>query len=139
MVMDADLQDQPELIANMYELLSGDDEAVFIKRKGTYQSHARMFTSFVMKSIVRGFTGLNQKAGSYFLIPSALLPTVIRLGQNCPYTYISIIVSSCASHLRYIKAHRNKSIARSGYNFSKRIIAAFKAVYCALYCKLKLE
>ncbi|WP_422358877.1 glycosyltransferase [Reichenbachiella sp.] len=138
-VMDADLQDQPELIADMHQLVNGDDEAVFIIRKGIYQSKARMFTSFIMKSIVRVFTGLHHKAGSYFLIPRALLATIIELGQSCRYAYMSIAAGSCATHLKYIKAHREKSISQSGYTFTKRITAAHKAIYCAIYCRIELS
>jgi len=138
-VMDADLQDQPELITFMHNLCKDQKEAVFILRQGIYQSLGRMFTSFLIKTIVQFMSGLHYKAGSYCMLPRQLLGKVLWLAHNCPYPYISIIVGVSASKLRYIKGDRLKSVSRSGYSLFKRLKAAYQIIYCSIYCNRNLK
>ncbi|MCB0738994.1 MAG: glycosyltransferase [Bacteroidetes bacterium] len=134
-VMDADLQDNPLHIYDMYKSISSENEAVFILRRGIYQSKMRMFTSWGIKSIVRNLVGLHHKAGSFFLMSQSILQNVVNLASNCKYPYITIIAAHCAGHISYVAANRSKPLGDSNYTFKKRLSAAYKALYCAVYCK----
>ena len=51
-VLDGDLQDMPELIPQLYKSADQEKYAVYVKRKGIYQSRGRMFTSVLIKKII---------------------------------------------------------------------------------------
>lgn len=133
-VMDGDLQDAPELIIKMYDIASSNKDAVFVKRKGSYQSKGRMLTSLIIKKAVQFISGLHYKAGSYYVFDQSYQSKIITVASKCRYPYMSIITGHLADNIQYIESERSKSIGGSGYNFAKRIYAAFMALYCALYC-----
>ncbi|MBT8252608.1 MAG: glycosyltransferase, partial [Bacteroidia bacterium] len=58
-VLDADLQDDPDLIPSLVSYLLNDSTAAFIRRKGIYQSMSRMFTSTIIKMIIYMISGLH--------------------------------------------------------------------------------
>lgn len=134
-VLDGDLQDKPELINTLYMIHNTENEAVFVLRKGTYQSFGRMLTSVLAKKIVQFLSGLNYKAGSYYMIDHLTLSKVLNMATQCPYPYMSIIVVHCAKNIKYLSAKRDKSADSSGYNFIQRIRVTYQAIYCCLYCR----
>ncbi len=133
-VMDGDLQDAPELIIELYQLAVDRETSVFVIRAGEYQSRSRMITSRIIKYVMYLLSDLHYKAGSYYLVDRSTLHRVIDVASRCQYPYISIIVAHFTGNLRYIPAQRVKSFGKSGYSFFGRLNAAFKAVYCSLYC-----
>ena len=135
-VMDADLQDNPELLPALYEHATSTNHAVFTKRRGMYQSRGRMITSVFIKKVIQLLSGLHFRAGSYYLFDKTIKPNVINMGASCEYPYMSIIVAHAAGELKYVESNRNKRIGTSGYTFFGRIYAAVMAVYCSIYCKL---
>lgn len=132
-VLDGDLQDAPELIPDLYQLLSQGRMAAFVKRKGMYQSGGRMFTSILIKRVIQLLSGLHYKAGSYYMFDRSILKRILNVASRCSYPYMSIIVAHFGKKMSYIDAQRGKSIGGS-YSFIKRIKAAMMAVYCSLYC-----
>lgn len=133
-VMDADLQDNPELISLLISKSTSKEIAVYVKRKGMYQSRERMFTSILIKKIIQLLSGLHFKAGSYYLFDKTIKEEIIEIGSKCRYPYMSIITAHISSNLEYVESSRNKNIGDSGYTFSKRLKAAGMAVFCSLYC-----
>jgi glycosyltransferase involved in cell wall biosynthesis len=133
-VMDADLQDQPELIARMSELCASTGNSVFILRKGAYQSLGRMLTSRLIKITVQFITSFHHRAGSFYIIPRASLGNILAVSRKCTYPYMSIIAGTCSIGVTYLSADRLKSVSGSRYSSWKRLRAASRAIYCALYC-----
>ncbi len=134
-VLDGDLQDRPELIIELYNKSKLVDDAVFVKRKGIYQSKGRMITSILIKKIIQFTSGLHYKAGSYYIFDRSILKEVISEAANCKHPYMSIIIAHFADKIDYIAADRTKSIGSTGYTMIKRIRAAYMAIYCSLYCR----
>jgi len=134
-VLDGDLQDKPELINPLYKLNDTENEAVFVLRKGTYQSLWRMLTSVLTKKIVQLLSGLNYKAGSYYMIDYLTLSKVLNIATHCPYPYMSILVAHCSKNIKYLPAKRDKSTNPSGYDDIQRIRVTYQAIHCCLYCR----
>ncbi|MEQ9467041.1 MAG: glycosyltransferase family 2 protein [Ekhidna sp.] len=138
-VMDADGQDDPVYFLEMIDkLINGDAEAVFVKRVGQYQSLNRMITSRGIKLLVQVITGLDRRAGSYYLMKKTTLQRVLKVSEVIPTPYMSIIVGSCARGVGYVEGNRNKSISTS-YNSRMRLKAAFDALSCSIRCRLFLN
>lgn len=133
-VLDGDLQDSPKLIPDLYNKNKSEGDAVFVKRKGIYQSMGRMMTSILIKKVIQLISGLHYKAGSYYLFDSSIKKKVIFVASNCKHPYMSIIVAHFSNKIKYVSATRGKNTGPSGYNFRKRIKAAIMAIYCSLYC-----
>lgn len=132
-VMDGDLQDAPELIMDLFEQSSART-TVYVFREGAYQSKARMLTSRLIKYVMYLLSGLHYKAGSFYMMDQSILPRVVDVASECRHPYMSIIVAHFTDTIKYIPATRPKSIGQSGYSFIGRLYAAFKAIYCSLYC-----
>ncbi len=133
-VLDGDLQDAPELILELKQLITDREDAAYVLRVGTYQSKSRMITSKLIKGLVYLLSGLHYRAGSYYLINRDTLQQVIRIATNCKHPYLSIIVAHFSGNIKYLPANRIKTIGTSGYSFIGRIKAAYRAIYCSLYC-----
>ncbi|WP_020533529.1 glycosyltransferase [Flexithrix dorotheae] len=135
-VLDADLQDNPIHIKQLLGLHNNSGEAIFILREGIYQSLPRMITSILLKIIIQGFSGLNYKAGSYYLTDRKTIANVIPIASKCSFPYLSILVAFQAHQIKYLKAKRGKNYGNSGYNFTKRLLAGYRAIRCCLFCHL---
>lgn len=133
-VMDADLQDRPELIGPLYSSITGPDQVAFVLRKGIYQSFERMLTSNILKLLVRGLTGLHHKAGTYYIFHRSLLPKLWHIAESCPFPYTSIMVNACAGSVDYVPGVRFKGQGKSSYSFKRRLKTAYTAVRCSFYC-----
>lgn len=139
-VLDADLQDDPDLIPSLVSYLLNDSTAAFIRRKGIYQSMSRMFTSTIIKMIIYMISGLHYKAGAYYAFPVKHRQDVIRLAEKCRYPYMTILVARSVDKLVYLEAKRHKRMGSSSYSFIKRIRAAARALHCAIQSRrIKLE
>jgi len=134
-VMDADLQDDPKLILALIDMHEKTGDAVFIKRIGKYQKSLRMLTSYLLKTIVKGLIGLDQKAGSYYLLDQTILKDIKRIAVIVTQPYMSILVAFCANEIKYLPARRSKCSTPSGFTFRKRILAGVSAIKCCIHIK----
>lgn len=132
-VMDADLQDSPRYLRELLVSLNSGNEAVFLLRNGQYQAISRMFTSRVLKGVVQYITGLNMKAGTYFVMTSSLAHRL--LDQQIKYPIITIMVYTLSISTKYIEGHRNHNQGVTSYSTLKRVKYGMRAIYCAIQCK----
>ena len=88
LVMDSDLQDQPEVIIDLFSSIRYGCAAdtIFVKRIGNYQSNKRMLGSRLFKSFLQIVTGLNRKAGTYFITKRTVINSVINLTDWFEYS-----------------------------------------------------
>lgn len=133
-VMDADLQDSPAMIPDLITSFKTDIDAVFILRQGNYQSNTRMFTSLIFKSFLQLITGLNRKAGSYYMINSQVSKKVKNF--KCRYPILTVMIYAFSKNVKYIPSFRKHNNGQSSYSFSRRVRYAFRATYCAIQCKI---
>ncbi len=132
-VLDADLQDNLEMIFPLIDSLSNNVDTVYVLRKGKYQSNRRMFTSYLLKGSIQLIIGLPRKAGTFFIIRKKLIPRLIKLRFRFPY--VTIMVFHVSGNVEYLYSIRNSNDGRSAYTFKKRLIHGIKAVSCAIQCR----
>jgi len=90
-VMDADLQDPPEAMPALLDLLDrGPYEAVFAGRVGRYESTGRLATSRVFKWLVHRLTGAPRDAGTYVAMRRRMREPVLGLSGARPFLVATI-------------------------------------------------
>lgn len=80
-VMDADLQDPPEAVADLLVRLRARPgvAGVFAGRRGTYTSPLRRVTGRLHRRVLHRLTGLPQDAGAFFALDARLRLAVLEL------------------------------------------------------------
>ena len=136
-VLDADLQDHPEWILSLYERCKDSIDTVYIKRSGLYQSIDRMITSTIIKFSIQLLSGLHRKAGSFYMMDQSILKEVIRLANDCPTPYLTLIVAHCSFKKKYVTKERRISKFGTSYNTKMRLKSAKEAIQCAVYCLIR--
>jgi glycosyltransferase involved in cell wall biosynthesis len=80
-VLDADLQDPPEAMAELLRLAGNGVDAVLATRVGRYESAARTLTSRAYKRVLAWWTGLPVRAGGFVAIGPSLRQRLLALGE----------------------------------------------------------
>ena len=131
-VMDGDLQDQPELIPHLLKVNSSSGISIFVKRLGAYQSRSRMLTSRLFKFILQIFTGLHPNAGSFYLIDSQVKERLLAACGHLKKPYLTVMIALLSDRIEYLEAIRDISQYPSSFTFSKRLKYAYIAAFCAI-------
>ena len=132
-VMDADLQDQPQHLPALVQQVEKTGEATFLRRQGQYQKGGRMATSRIYKRLLQSMTGLHYQAGSYFSIPATLVPTLLEVPLRHPIVTVMVAVFSPTLH--YVPGTRSHNQGISNYTWRGRMRYARRALACARYCR----
>jgi len=133
-VLDADLQDPPEMLKAMLERARSHGESVFAGRVGYYQSWGRMLSSRVFKWLLGWWVGLPANVGTYLVIPEVVAHAMLKLNSRHPQ--VVVMARRCSrswgviSYRREIRAH-----GHSAYSTLGRIRAAWLAMRCAWECR----
>jgi polyisoprenyl-phosphate glycosyltransferase len=79
--LDADLQDPPEAVPSLIaRLASGEVDAVFAGRDGTYESRFRRWTGILHRRVMSRLTGLPPDAGAFLAMNTRARRAVLDLG-----------------------------------------------------------
>jgi polyisoprenyl-phosphate glycosyltransferase len=78
-LLDADLQDPPESIAQLVAAASPGVDAIFAGRAGSYQSGERMFTGKITRSIRSVLAGVPAEAGAYLVLRASAIDRIAAL------------------------------------------------------------
>jgi glycosyltransferase involved in cell wall biosynthesis len=131
-VMDADLQDPPEAIADLYRALGvGGGEAVFAERSANYQSASRMISSRFFKWIVRRIVSLPKGTGSFLIMSRTMVTEVLSFGTV--RFYLPGLIAKTNLPIDTIPLHRAmRASGKSTYDSSLRIRTAVSNIKCLL-------
>lgn len=133
-ILDADLQDPPEVLAAMYEKALTTDGAVFAERFGQYESWDRMLMSIAFKSLVGLISGLPRRCGTFFIAPQHVIARVLDFPVSTPQLPIMTrIASRQFTTVRFVRPRR--ASGESAYNFQRRLKAAYHSLCCAIHFK----
>lgn len=131
-VMDCDLQDQPEEIKKMYDqLVSGNYEAVFGIRKDRQHSkrqrvESKVFT-FFYRLLSQGVAKTSNDAGNFSIITGKLV-RAYRLFREDDRLY-GVIIGRILPGVGFVEvAHGQRYEGKSSYNFSKRLTLALNTI-----------
>lgn len=130
--MDADLQDQPEDIQNMYQMISDlSCSAVFAQRINRYQNLIRMITSRAFKYVIYLLVGLPTKTGGFVIFNQELRNRLIKMKTK--HFYLAGLIARTRLKICTVQSSRNMRIhGKSSYGFLKRCKVAFLCLACLI-------
>lgn len=135
-VIDADLQDPPEILPAMYEKGLSTDGPVFAERFGKYERWDRMLSSVVFKSLSGLISGLPHRCGTFFIAPRHLVACVLDFPVVTPHLPIMMrIATDRFATVPFVRLCRPRG--KSAYNFYRRCCSAYDCLRCAIACRLK--
>ena len=135
-VMDADLQDSPEVIPHL--ILKGQEgfAAVFAGRRGKYDSGIRLLTSRIFKSIIHGLCGVPKDAGMFVAIHRTLIDQLLTIpGRR--HSLPAMIGCVGLPMISIPIARARRSSGKSAYNFQLRLKNAWHSLSCILMWKFR--
>ena len=132
-VLDADLQDQPEEIPLLLRALNENDGVVFARRNSRFESRTRHLTSFFFKRILRIISGsrIPKNTGMFFAASSGATKTAVELASETSYVPLLFDQTGCPlNSVEIDKVNRAESV--STYTTGRRLKLAGHALLQAL-------
>ena len=129
-VMDADLQDEPEYVSQLLDKLSEPYAVVFAARTGNY--HANEFDALTSKVFRRLFGALSRNrlpewTGLFLAMNRDLRDRIVNKGDGWPYL-IGFIARTGLRATSIPVQRQLRSSGKSAYTFWKRARLAFRAI-----------
>jgi glycosyltransferase involved in cell wall biosynthesis len=133
-VMDADLQDPPEVLSAMWVLAQQRGLPVAARRRGQYQGVGRMLTSRVFKSLLGLWLDMPPDVGTFLLLPRSVRNRMAQAAVASPQV---VVMSRCFSReWAYVDYRRDmRAVGESAYSGWARWRAAIRSVRCAQECR----
>lgn len=119
-VMDCDLQDPPEAIADLYRAVQADVDIVFGRRTGKYRSVTRqlakkIYVAFFALAVGRPF---DSELGSFGVVSRRVIDAVLRMNDpNFNYFMALCWLDVPKTNVSYRREQR--SVGRSSYNIRR--------------------
>ena len=133
-VMDADLQDPPELIPDMWRLACASGRTVFGRRKGRYERWDRMATSRLFKTLFSWLTGLPTDVGTFFLVDARVAAAMLRASVRSPH--VVVLARHYSAGCEFVSFTRSvRPVGRSAYSSAARWRAAAASLRCWRDCR----
>ncbi|MEI8175260.1 MAG: glycosyltransferase [Candidatus Omnitrophota bacterium] len=136
-VMDADRQDQPELLPLMLTMARRENAVVFAGRRGQYESPARLVTSKIFKHTLAAVIAIPADAGMFFVMPGIARDSILNMRIAKPFVTV-MIGALPLRKLSYPAPRRKREAGRSGYSSLQRVCIGLGAVVCALQCRFHI-
>lgn len=133
-VMDADLQDPPELLPELIAACQRTGHTAFARRQGLYQSAGRMLTSRLFKTVLGWLLRMPADVGTYLVVPQAVRERMVRAGLEHP----QIVVMARAFSPDWVGvpvARQSRPVGTSAYSAMGRVRAAWRSLRCAWECR----
>lgn len=122
-VMDADMQDNPDYIENLYNALKlKNSDVVFVKRTERKSSRLDAFTSFLFHKLLTYFTGVKSdpETANYCIMKYDVAQKVVNLKEY--RKIIPIMIKWTGFDISYIALkHKQREFGRSNYTFKSRL------------------
>lgn len=133
-VMDADLQDPPELLPALVEASARAGVTAFARREGRYQATGRMLTSRLFKSLLGLWLRMPADVGTYFVVPGAVAERMQRAQVRHPQV---VVMARCFSPgwCGVPFTRRTREVGESAYSSRARWRAALRSLRCAWECR----
>ena len=129
-MMDADLQDKPEEIPNLYEKLKEGNDVVYGERVGKKFSIIRRFFSFVFLKLIQFF--INEPIvinTTIFRIMNKKVVEAIRKLREGQRYLVGVIGWVGFKHAVVYVKHGKRKRGKSKYNFIQQMKLAFNAIF----------
>lgn len=128
-VMDCDLQDQPEEIGKLYQKALEGFDIVLAKRKNRKDSFFKKMTSLIFSKMYGYFTDTHydNEVANFGIYNKKVIYEVIKVNdyiKSFPL-FINWVGFNCTS---IVVEHAERSVGKSSYSFSKLISLAFNTI-----------
>jgi len=133
-VMDADLQDPPEVIPAMLARARETNSTVFAERQGRYERWDRLATSRTFKTLLSWLSGVPPGVGTFFVVDAEVAAAMRESRARPPQ--VVVLAHHCSVRRETIQVRRaRRPIGTSAYSSVARVRAAIRSVRCALACR----
>jgi polyisoprenyl-phosphate glycosyltransferase len=132
-VMDADLQDAPEDIGRLIQVLDRSGGVVFARRTARHQSHSRHLTGRLFKRLLRRIAGSRVPAGTGMFFAASRSVIDAALPRAADARYVPLLLDETGapmSAIDIVKSHRVDT--QSAYTVSRRLQLAVGAIRQAI-------
>ncbi len=129
-VMDCDLQDQPEFIADMLIQATHGYDAVFARREKRHDSRLKLFYSNLFYAVLGLFTfyKLNGSTANFGIYSNSLIKTIID--KKYYFFFFPIAVRNAATKTtNVIVEHDIRAAGVTTYSIKKALSLAFKILF----------
>lgn len=126
-IMDADLQDPPEVIPDLLKEAETGYSVVFAGRRGLYESDFRLWTSRLFKMTMRWLVGCPSDAGMYVLLHRNVKDRILSMRTNKPYVIAMIAIAGFRMTSIPVGRDRRHD-RRSSYTTWGRVRSAIRAL-----------
>lgn len=133
-VMDGDLQDEPEAIPTLIAARAPGIDAVFAGRRGRYESGGRLATSRVFKWCMARLAGVPRDAGLFVLL-SRRVATAVVAGMRPGASVVALIGLNAARAVSVPVERMTRPAGRSAYSAWGRARAGASALAWVLWWK----
>jgi dolichol-phosphate mannosyltransferase len=119
-VMDCDLQDNPEEIVNLYSKTNAGFDIVFAKRENRNDSIYKRIQSFLFYRILSYLTGkkYDESIANFGIFHRKVIDSVLSMKENIRVFPIMVLWTGFKRSEIVVK-HNHREIGRSNYNFKK--------------------
>ena len=133
-MMDADLQDPPELLPELIDECARTDKTVFARRNGQYQPWGRMMSSRMFKYLLGRIIDVPINVGSYFVVPASVAKKIRHAGvRKVQMVVMARVFSPGWSAVSYVRKVRDEG--KSAYSSWGRLRSAVRGLVCVWECR----
>ena len=126
-VLDADLQDPPEVLPELFRRLGDGYEAVFGGRTGSYESLPRLVASRGFKLLLTAVAGVPTDAGLFVAMSRDMVQRVVEYPPSQPHV-VAMIGHSRLPMLSVPVVRLERPSGASEYSFTARLRLAFRGL-----------
>jgi len=132
-VMDADLQDSPEVLPELLSKAKSAGATVFAERYGEHENRYRLLASKVYKTLLSWLIGVPRSVGTFFVISDEVVKVMLEYKNKTPQV---VVMAVCASDKLETVAFRRLSrpSGKSSYSTSLLFRAAWNGYRNVFYC-----
>lgn len=132
-VMDADLQDPPELLPGMLRKAQETGATVMAQRLGSYQDPVRMLSSRLFKRLLRWLCHIPPGVGTFFVVSASTAERIIRHAPR--HSQLVALTGLYSKSITTVPFQRSpREAGASGYSTLRRLESAWCALACIFEC-----
>lgn len=132
-IMDADLQDPPEILPRLFEKAKENQSTVFAKRYGEYENGYRLLLSKIHKTLLSWLTGVPRRCGTFFVTSNHTVKKM--LGYNITNPQVVVMVACASNRLETLDFKRAvRPSGTSAYTLKGLFKVSYDAYKNVFYC-----
>jgi glycosyltransferase involved in cell wall biosynthesis len=129
MILDADLQDPPERLIDLWDKRIDNYDTIFAGRRGSYESIFRLMTGKIYRFLMSVISPAPVDAGIFMLLSRPVIKRILKMAVSNPFIPVMVVFASESMLSVPVKRDIRKS-GKSSYTFMKRLKTAKSAFHC---------